>query len=133
MIKMIFMFSVFFATTLVFAKSESRGPQNAVEEYSCDELDSGSKTLVVRVPSKMIEETKYKDVFIQVKDGTRVLFTTNSGTAEMEDVMLWFSGRQGNKSLSGTVYMDELDQTSVSIKSGKKSRKNFRFDCNRED
>ena len=132
--KIFLIIAVALQTSFALAKDPKRQPQSGESvEYSCTEYGGGSRTLLLRVPSDMNEGQKYQNIVIQIKNGNQVLFDTNRGTASTEDVHLFLSAKNGNKKLSGTLFMDELDQTSITLKNGKKSRQSFRFDCGSEE
>ncbi len=120
---------------MAFGKDPKREPQQSGEnaEYTCTERNGGSRTLLVRIPSNMQEGQKYQNIVIQLKNGSQTIFDTTRGTASSEDVQVFLNARSGNKKFNGTIYMDELDQTSVSLKVGKKARQNFNFDCGSEE
>lgn len=101
-------------------------------EYNCEQKEGGSHTLVLQTQSDFRDGDK-TPTKILIKDGAGKIIFNASGSAYTEDVVVNFNAKSGKNKVSGTLYLDELDQTSVTLKKGKKSRKNFDFDCNPED
>lgn len=95
------------------------------ESYTCAGID-GDEGKVLRVEalgSTNVPEGTRMPFRVEITHGDRVLFG-DEVTAVQSDVMLMFRNRRGQPRLSGTIYLDELNQTWI-----KAGGKEMRFDC----
>jgi hypothetical protein len=121
----------FISVVSINAQAESdRKPNNQTRDFSCEQMNSGTAEFFIKLPEPLEQDRKLKGIELAVKAGGKTLFATKSASVFASDVVVSINATSGNKKFSGVIYLDELDQTSVSIKTGKKSRKSFQFDCN---
>lgn len=99
----------------------------AGEQYYCHgnyETDA-SATLFVKVLSHdKITEGEKMEMLVVVRDGAKTLFEGRV-SAENEDVQVFLKSRRGQPKLSGMIFLDELDQTSINV-----AGEQMNFDCN---
>lgn len=74
-----------------------------------------------------IEDGNKYPYLLEIRDPFKQVIFSGVVQVEVEDVMFGFSGKAGRKNLSGMVYMDEPDQSVITIGSQK-----MRFDCSLE-
>ena len=94
--------------------------------FYCHGIDnSAGKMLFVKALSNTdVPENYPMSYLVVIRDGSKTLFEA-AVTAKQEDVMLSFASRAGSPKLSGIIYLDEYDQTSMTL-----GRMEMRFDCN---
>lgn len=108
-------------------------PVFAGSKYICKELDSkddvGRTLILTQVGHAKIEEGKHYNFQLELfqnYNSTPVL--SEAVTVTTEDVQVFFKNAKNKRTkLSGTIYLDELDQTSLTIRGPRKLE--YRFDC----
>ncbi len=101
----------------------------AGEQYYCgSNYETEGKTLLVRSLSHpQAVEGEKMEYLVVVREGAHEIFA-GKVDAEAEDVQLFLRSRAGQKRLVGTIYMDELDQTSIHV-----DGEVMNFDCRRSE
>lgn len=99
----------------------------AGEKYICREIGGDEyqpkKLIVTQVGDAPIKEGKVYSFKLEIFEGnSSTPIVSESVNVRTEDVM--FRMTNTARKISGMIFMDELDQTSVSV-----GRKEYRFDC----
>lgn len=101
-------------------------PAFAGQTYNCREIKSGvgpaaKSMLLTQIGNTPIVEGQPAYFNLKIAD-KGVIIVNARAVAMVEDVMFQFEVKGQN--ISGTIYLDELDQTSLTL-----GQKNFRFEC----
>jgi hypothetical protein len=98
----------------------------AGEKYICREIGGDEyapkKMILTQVSDESIREGKFYPFKLEIFDSGKAI-VSESVNVRTEDVMFRFTNTA--KKISGIIFLDELDQTSVSV-----GRTKYHFDCN---
>ncbi len=110
----------------LFALTASIQAFAGAEEFSCVGIkQSTGMTLYVKALSNTnVPEGRKMSYFLKITSRGLPVFAGNV-SATQEDVMLKFFYQKTRTDLDGTIYLDELEQSWISI-----DNEEFRFDCN---
>lgn len=98
-------------------------------KYICKEITKNSwdnkKTMILtQIGNASVEEgVKYPFQLEVFESGNSRAILSEKVTVETEDVMFGFSNKA--KKISGMIYLDELEETSLTV-----GKKEYRFNCN---
>jgi hypothetical protein len=101
-------------------------PAFAGQTYNCREVKSGigpatKSVLLTQIGNTPIEEGRAYQFNLKIADRGRVIVDERA-VVTTEDVMFFFEVK--GKRIAGTIYMDELDQSNLTI-----GNQSFRLDC----
>lgn len=118
---------------ILFAVSFTSSAFANVNPYRCVEIGSNQppRTMSVRiVPVKLPPENTPFPAFVEIREANGKVLFSQAVKTKQEDVMYNFYFMANGFKLVGTIFADELDQTSVDIHVNKQMY-HFRFDCGR--